>query len=292
MLKPKKRDGWYRRRGYPHLDRPLSFDAANALVKSPAKVAARAFLPFLGYKDEKRQFRTDNSDRTIPKRLRPRFSKTKSRDIRYASHTDGVIFSYYAYRLQEAYESYLANHSLDDVVIGYRSGLGSNIDMAAAAFAEVASRMDSVALAFDISDFFPSIEHDTLKRSMVAVLGGDELGPDWYKVFRAMTKSAWIDLEDLYALEGIDRKTAPSPLVSDIPVALKRFRGAKIIHTNKDPVGIPQGSPISAVMANVAMIEFDAAVAAWAAAPEATTGGTRMISLSSPIKIERLRSLI
>lgn len=172
-----KRDGWFRPRGYPHLDRPLPFEIAKALATDPARVIAHEFLPLLGYTDTKRQLRTDNSDRSVPKSKRPRVIKKKSREIRYAAHADAAIYSYYAAKLQQAYESCLQQCELQDAVIGYRSGKGSNVDMAAEAFAEIAERETATALCFDISDFFPSINHEQLKACLSEVLGVDIYPP-------------------------------------------------------------------------------------------------------------------
>jgi RNA-directed DNA polymerase len=49
-------------------------------------------------------------------------------------------------------------------------------------------------------------------------------------------------------------------LVKNINQALDRVRLAKKLHKHKATVGIPQGTPISAAAANIAMIEFDLVV--------------------------------
>lgn len=150
MKQRSKRDGWFAIRGYPHLDRPLDFARAKALVTNPDAVAKHGFLPLISYTESKRQFRTDNSDRTIPKKKRARISVVKHRDIKYAGHADAAIFSYYAHVLQGHYEHWLVENGLSENVIGYRSGLGSNVDMAAEVFAEVSTRRTTTALCFDI----------------------------------------------------------------------------------------------------------------------------------------------
>jgi len=265
MKKPKQ-GGWFRQRAYPHLDFPVSFNTAEKLATNPASVAKHAFLPLIGYSDVRRTFRTDNSNRSIPRRQRPKRVGSKSRDIKYASHSDAAIFSYYAFLLQTRYEEWLSENELGESVIGYRAGLGSNIDLAAAVFAEVAARSPVTCLCFDISDFFPSIPHRALKAGLKMVLDVLELPDDWYNVFRNVTKHSWVDLKEISVPLGFNPTDAPSPLVSDIGSAMATLRGAKLVHINANRAGIPQGTPISAVFANVAMAQFDIDVLTWAKA--------------------------
>lgn len=162
-----KDGGWFRRRSYSHLDYPLDFAAASKLVTNAPLIAKRQFLPLVGYTDKKRRYRTDNSNRTIPRKQRPTLVTNKEREIRYASHGDAAVYQYYAYLLEAPYDNFLKSAGLDDCVIGYRSGKGSNVDMAAEAFAEIGSRGDVTALCFDIENFFPSIQHVCLKEGQL-----------------------------------------------------------------------------------------------------------------------------
>jgi hypothetical protein len=262
-MKRVKKDGWYLSRGYSHFDHPLSFDAAVKIVKNPERVARHSFLPLVSFTDVKRQFRTDNSDKTIPRSQRRRIVKSKRREIKYASHIDSAIFSYYAYVLQGRYESLIKLESLGKCVIGYRSGIGSNIDLAANAFAEITHRGDVVALCFDIENFFPSILHESLKEALCEVLEVSVLSADWYAVFKNVCRYSDVELKDLASLEGFDPKDPPFPLVSDISSALDRSRASKIIRKNTANREVPQGTPISAVFANVSMLAFDRAMYKW-----------------------------
>ena len=252
-----KEGGWFLRRTYSHFDYPLTFDSAAKLVADKQQIAKRQFLPLVGFSDKKRRFRTDNSNRSIPRRLRPTLASEKVRDIRYAAHGDAAIYQYYAHQIDRPYEDFLRASGLDSCVIGYRQGKGSNVDMAAEVFSEVVSRGNVTALCFDIENFFPTITHKSLRTGLQTVLGKTSLPADWYQVYRSLTKFAWIDIKELSIAEGFDLKDPPFPLVKDINAALNRCRMAKILKHNRDPFGIPQGTPLSAVAANLAMIEFD-----------------------------------
>lgn len=269
-MKRIKKDGWFLSRAYSHFDRPLSFDAAAKIVKDPEKVATHSFLPLVSFTDVKRQFRTDNSDKTIPRKLRPRIVKSKPREIKYASHADSAIFSYYAHLMQKEYESLIKGEGLDKCVIGYRSGIGSNIDLAAGAFSEIARRGNVVALCFDIENFFPSISHARLKAALCEILGVQMLSADWYAVFKNVCRYGEVELKDLAVQKGFDPKYPPFPLVDDVSAALSAARKSKIIRKNFKACEVPQGTPISAVFANASMLTFDRSLYAWCSSVSGT----------------------
>lgn len=248
-MKNKKQEGWYRRKSFPHLDLPLGFDQAKELVSNPSKVVSHSFLPFIGYTDSKRRFTPKSEKKYV----------NKERPIRYCSHRDGYIHSYYAMHLAEAYESFLSKAVWAKSVIGYRSGVGTNIHMAKNAFNEIRKRETCVAIAIDISNFFDSIDHAVLLETLKQVLDCDRLPEDWFKIFKSMTRYAWVESEELANALGIDRKNPPKPLCSIAEFRAIRGADETFVKTNNNTFGIPQGSPLSAVLSNVYMIGFDEA---------------------------------
>src|SRR5690606_25481330 len=96
----------------------------------------------------------------------------KIRKILYATHIDAHIYSYYAQELQGIYEEVLKKDSnLSDAVTAYRriqntpSSYKNNVHFAGDVFNEIKSRKNCAVLAFDIENFFPSLNHSILKRT-------------------------------------------------------------------------------------------------------------------------------
>lgn len=259
-MSKEKQDGWFKPRSYRHLDYPQTFDSAKRLACDADAVASHQFLPLIRYVEERRRFRKDNSDRSIPRRKRPTIVSKKQRDIRYSSHSDAAIYQRYAFLIKQPYEDFLAANGLDDAVIGYRSGKGSNVDMAAEAFSEISVRGDVTAICSDITDFFPSISHANLKAGLQRVLEVPSLPSDWYSVYRSLTKFSSLDLKELARIEGFDPKKPPFPLVKNINQAMRRCRQAKAVIRNPKLCEIPQGTALSAVAANISMHQFDEAL--------------------------------
>lgn len=258
MRKKPRLDGWYVRKSFPHFDQPLEFEVAKRKVEDEAWVASRSFWPFLAFEDRKRRFRTVAGKRV---------ADTKSRPIKYCSHIDGYIFAYYANQLQAAYEAHIAGKPFANSVIGYRRGIGTNIDMAHAAFADVVRRRRAAVICLDIKSFFDNIDHRLLKKNIELVLGLNRLSPSWFSVYRAMTRYAWVDAQQLQTRLGIDTTCPPRPLCSAADFR-KKVRGdsgefERLIATNEEQHGIPQGSPISAVFSNVFMLGFDVVMHAY-----------------------------
>lgn len=243
-MNSRKKDGWYRKKLFAHFDSPLEFLDAEKFVTQSCKVKSHSFLPFLSFDLKKRRIKKDD----------------KSRPIRYASHLDGYIFSYYAKILSERYEQRILQSELHEVVLAYRLKRGNNIDFAREAFGHIIQLRECVALGFDISSFFDSIDHRHLKQQWNSVIGVTSLPPDHYAVFKALTKYAFANRDACYERLGYSnsriKKGGRICSIEDFRTKI-RSSDSSLIEVNRKKHGIPQGSALSAVLANIYMMPFD-----------------------------------
>ena len=253
-------------RRYPHFDPVIPAAEAEDVATDPARVATHTFYPFLKYDEGWTAF-AEKGKR----------GKRKDRPIRFAARLDSCIFSYYRHLLSMPYEARLQAEGLSDLVIAYRripkpsgSGGQSNIDFALSAVQAIQSQGNCCTIALDISSFFETLDHQRLRDVWGDLLGVSRLPADHFKVFQAITRYAFVDVMKAYTRLGYygdktDRhgRVRPGYLKArkDIPVQLcngrtfqeKIARSAthsSIIEVNKLGMGVPQGAPLSDLLAN------------------------------------------
>lgn len=141
-------------------------------------------------------------------------------------------------------------------------------------------------MALDIKGFFESLDHARLKDLWCRLLGVNRLPPDHFQVFKAITQYAFVEKELAYERLGLFgtkvAKNGGPPIkgylvpLREIPKQLcrgKEFREKicggsglqSIVNKNPNPFGIPQGAPISDLLANIYLLDFDRTVARWVA---------------------------
>lgn len=248
----RKKHPWYRRRGYPHFDHPISFADAESLVTDPIQVSRHSFYPFIEFTAQSVKVK-----RAPPSGKLKRIPKT--RPIAYASHADSHIYSYYSLQLSKKYEIELGRRHVGSHVLAFRSLQKSNVDFAFEAFEAIQNSGECSVVALDITGFFNNLDHEILKKAWASVLGSSQLPPDHYAVFKSITKYSTVNLEKLYGLLGIslnNRSSAPKRLCTAEEFRSK-VRASGLVVRNVEPKGIPQGSPISALLSNIYMLEYD-----------------------------------
>lgn len=270
-----------KRKRYPHFDAEMSSKAAEALANDPSRVARHPFYPFLLFNKHWNRFASKG-----------RAGKPKDRPIRYAARADAYIFARYRHALSEKYEAQLTSLGLSEAVLAYRrlaspEGAGMcNIHFAKIAFEEVRRQQNCCVIALDISGFFESLDHERLKALWARLLGVSRLPDDHFHVFESITKYAVVDKEAAYERLGHfgvkgsrpDGTTIKGYLTEKSKVPIKLCTGAEfrqniaggngqpsIIEKNLKSFGIPQGAPISDLLANLYLIDFDVEVKSIAA---------------------------
>ena len=253
---------WYKKRRYLHFDRPISAIQADNVVRNPKKVIKHSFYPFI------------HSILTSFKLSRNKTTgavqhKKKERPISCAAHLDSHIYAYYAQQLSAKYEDVLTSLGLGECILAFRPLGKSNIEFAKAAFDEIANRGSCFVIAADIKSFFDNLDHALLKAQWCRVIGLPKLPEDHFNVYKSITKWCRVDRAKLYAALGIsihnpkkgDRKRLCTPSEFRLLV-----RDAGLLEVNSQPFGVPQGSPISAILSNIYMLSFDEEMSALAQA--------------------------
>lgn len=258
---------WYKRRFYAHFDNTIPEGFAEKIVKDPERVAAHAFWPLIV-----------NAQKTVSRRGSPgnRCWVTKKRPIAYAAHADSHIFSYYAFKLNSLLEKiYAQEKAVDQSVLAYRKHQPPrcNIHFAKEAFDEIKDRESCDVVALDIDGFFDNLDPVILKRAWIELLGTNTLPPDHFSVFRAVTRSYGITLSELRDVFGgeVPRRAGQvicspqdfrqfvTPKLQPLSTLVQQIKGT---NTSAPAArkGIPQGLPISAVLANLYMLQADKSV--------------------------------
>lgn len=286
-----KKKSWFKPKAFTHLTSKLTiYDLGwiQEYVSNPENIAKHKFLPLIHRTIVTKRLKKGKgrNGEVIKKHYTFENGRKKGtakyREIYYATHLDSHVYSYFAQHILEPlYEQELKKNSvLNDSILAYRripvigeDRCKSNIDFANEVFGIINNRKGHGAvLALDISKFFDSLDHKVLKKTWCELVGRKDLEDFHYTIYKNITRFSYLELLDLlkefkYRHPNQLIQKEVNAILSNINDFKVRIKGKGLIKENpfrrvnddqsKTVVGIPQGTPISALLANIYLLNFD-----------------------------------
>lgn len=242
----------YKIKNYPHIDTKKNFIYYKDKIENPEFIIKHGFFPFIHKENKINKVTVNESGKC-------RQAEPKIRNIKYSAHIDRYIYQYYSHLLNEKYNQVVLRDKYNECIIAYRNNLKGkcNIDFAKEIFEFIAKGEEFFIYVADFEKFFDTLNHHYLKERIKEVIDKPTLPEDYYKVFKSITKYAYIKLEDILQYKNISEEDLRKQERLLTSKQLKEFKKMKLVIPNEENYGIPQGSSISAVLANIYMIEFD-----------------------------------
>lgn len=267
-------------KSYFHFDHRYSRDELIKYVSDPQNIEQHRFYPLLRFEEKWIKFRKNKN------------KITKVRPLRYAARRDAAIYAYYRSMLSEDYEIELARRNISDVPIAYRKipnannrGNKCNIDFAKDAFDKIRELGNVDVTIVDISSYFEHLDHDKIKEKWESIIDRP-LNKAESMVFKNLTNYSYVDRGKVYERLNLfergtgknraekrkrkidklkekgHRQICTSQEFRDI-ICGKDAAFSSLVQKNNEPFGIPQGTPISDLIANIYLIDFDQRLSRW-----------------------------
>ena len=235
---------------YLHFDHRIRLNhKIKDFLTNPNKIARHAFYPFIYFPIEFKKFDKQKifSDEHPVKR--------KKREIMYASHLDNFIYKYYAKKLNDYYNVWLEENQLDECSLAYRNNKTgkSSIHFSAEVINTISKFKDCYIIVGDFENFFGSLDHQLLKQRLSNIMRVAKLPDDWYNLFKSITKYSFYEKTTLENELGKDETFFKKKKFAyfENPQRFREFKKNDKMKKHIKTYGIPQGTAISAVMANV-----------------------------------------